>query len=199
MSQHDDAPALTRPAATTAGVSFSGPKLAVRDWADDDFEAFFEIGGDAEVCRYLPWGPFDREGARRFLDGNRAHIAASPRTIYRLAAVDRASGDVVGLGALFVRREDVAEMELGYSLRRRSWGQGWASELLRTLEAFAFETFHAHRVVAVVDPVNVASVRVLERGQFRREGHFIQAHRQNGGWADELVFGRLAHEYFARA
>lgn len=55
------------------------------------------------------------------------------------------------------------DVELGYELLPRAWGKGYATELARRLLQFAFEQTELRDVVAVIDPENAASQRVLEK------------------------------------
>ncbi len=60
--------------------------------------------------------------------------------------------------------------ELGYEVSRPYWRQGIASEAVRAVLRFAFEELHLHRVEAFPTMDNRASVRLLERLGFTREG-----------------------------
>jgi RimJ/RimL family protein N-acetyltransferase len=62
------------------------------------------------------------------------------------------------------------EVELGYGLRKPSWGRGYASEIAQALVRRAFGEMGIDRLVASVTVANVASVRVLEKAGLRRTG-----------------------------
>ena len=53
--------------------------------------------------------------------------------------------------------------ELGFRFARQQWGKGYATEAARAIVRYAFESTEIQRVIAVVDPHNLASVRVLEK------------------------------------
>ena len=55
------------------------------------------------------------------------------------------------------------EIELGYRLRRAAWGQGYATEAARLVRDYAFHTLHIKRLIALIDPDNVPSIRVAEK------------------------------------
>ena len=48
-------------------------------------------------------------------------------------------------------------------LARAHWGQGFATEAARAVRDYAFETLRLPRLVALIDPGNVRSIRVAER------------------------------------
>jgi RimJ/RimL family protein N-acetyltransferase len=60
------------------------------------------------------------------------------------------------------------EWELSYGFRRDRWGRGYATEAARACVHYGFETMGVEKIVADVDPANVASVRVLENCGFER-------------------------------
>ena len=56
-----------------------------------------------------------------------------------------------------------AEVEIGYRLRRSAWGQGYATEAAQEVRDYAFHTLGMKRLIAIIDPANVASIRVAEK------------------------------------
>jgi len=62
------------------------------------------------------------------------------------------------------------DVEVGYGLRKPSWGRGYATELVQALVRQAFTELKAASVVACVTVDNSASVRVLEKVGLRRVG-----------------------------
>ncbi len=59
---------------------------------------------------------------------------------------------------------------------------------------FAFGTLRLHRVEAACIPVNAASIRLLEKTGFTREGFARQYLCINGVWQDHLLFARLGDD-----
>ncbi|MDP6140364.1 MAG: GNAT family N-acetyltransferase [Arenicellales bacterium] len=62
------------------------------------------------------------------------------------------------------------EMEIGYFLKRTAWGNGYATEAVERILRFAFEDSPLEEVVAVIDPKNESSRRVLEKTGFLSTG-----------------------------
>ena len=72
--------------------------------------------------------------------------------------------------------------EVGYSFARDCWGQGYATEALRAVLQFGFDTLRLHRIEAQHEVDNPASGRVMEkcgmqcegvlRGRVFNKGHF---------------------------
>jgi len=62
------------------------------------------------------------------------------------------------------------EIEIGYLFKRSTWGNGYATEATKRLLQFAFEETTLEELVAVTDPANTASQRVLEKCSLVYEG-----------------------------
>ncbi|MBZ9743401.1 MULTISPECIES: GNAT family N-acetyltransferase [unclassified Mesorhizobium] len=79
-----------------------------------------------------------------------------------------AGGEPIGFGGLTVSQA-FDGLNLSYHLRPESWGQGFATELIREALSLAFDDLHATRVIGLVRTANVASRRALEKNGFRFE------------------------------
>jgi RimJ/RimL family protein N-acetyltransferase len=82
------------------------------------------------------------------------------------AVVERASGALIGDAGLYRVGGDI---EVGYTLGRAWWGQGYATEAARACVDLAFGTVGLDTVIAVADAANPASAHVLEKLGFTEE------------------------------
>jgi RimJ/RimL family protein N-acetyltransferase len=79
--------------------------------------------------------------------------------------------------------------EVGYWLGESFWGRGIAAAALVELTGHAFATFvELNRLFAYVDEKHVASIRVLEKAHFRREGHLIGAAIKQGQICNQFLY-----------
>jgi RimJ/RimL family protein N-acetyltransferase len=63
----------------------------------------------------------------------------------------------------FAEPADWPGFELAWTLERRWWGNGYATESARAALAYAFNTLEKNRVISLIHPENRASIRVAER------------------------------------
>jgi [ribosomal protein S5]-alanine N-acetyltransferase len=98
---------------------------------------------------------------------------------------------VGGLTLSNVRRGVAQAGSLGYWMGEPHAGQGLMSAAVRTLIPFAFGTLGLHRLEAACIPTNVASITLLERTGFVREGYAREYLCINGAWQDHLLYARL--------
>ena len=83
-------------------------------------------------------------------------------------AVEKTSGDFVGFCGLKYL-DTSSEIEVGYRLAKKFWRRGLATEAARASLRYGFETLGLDRIVAVVQPENGASCRVIEKIGLRYE------------------------------
>ncbi|HWG04396.1 MAG TPA: GNAT family protein [Beijerinckiaceae bacterium] len=93
-----------------------------------------------------------------------------------------------GLTLSQVRRGVAQASTLGYWMGEPYSGKGHMSRAVRATVAFAFATLRLHRVEAACLPHNVASIQLLERVGFKREGYARSYLRINGIWQDHVLF-----------
>jgi len=124
-----------------------------------------------------------------------AFLKPGSQTHFRLIADLRGTGEAVGTLGLYSYSERDRRAELGYDLLRPHWGKGLMTEAVAELMRYAFEDLKLNRVEATTDAENAASIRVLERAGFRREGLIRQRRFYKGGFHDEALFGLLASDW----
>lgn len=84
--------------------------------------------------------------------------------------------------------------ELGYWIGEPYWGQGIATQAVEMILKYGFEHFDIERVYAGVIEPNVASMKVLERNGFIKEGVSRRAVFKNNEFHDEHKYGKLIGE-----
>jgi ribosomal-protein-alanine N-acetyltransferase len=96
-----------------------------------------------------------------------------------------------GITLANVRRGVAQAGSIGYWLGMRFARNGYMTAAVKGVLPFCFETLRLHRVEAACIPTNTASIRLLERCGFLREGYARQYLCINGVWQDHLLFARL--------
>lgn len=141
-------------------------RLIIRTFTPDDLEAMHAIWSDPEVMGPVPRTAYDREKSQTRLGEHISH--QDQHGFSRWAVSEQASGRVIGECGLeyFDGRP---EIELGYKIARQHWGHGFAAEAARACLDWALAE-RSERVVAIVDPGNTRSARVLDKIGMTRDG-----------------------------
>ena len=96
-----------------------------------------------------------------------------------------------GLTLANIRRGCAQAASLGYWIGAPYARQGHMTAAVNTIVPFALGTLKLHRIEAACIPANVASIRLLEKTGFKREGFARQYLCINGVWQDHLLFAHL--------
>ncbi len=96
-----------------------------------------------------------------------------------------------GLALSNMRRGVAQACTLGYWMGEAHAGQGYMSAGVRALIPFVFDTLRLHRLEAACMPTNQASIRILERAGFKREGYARKYLSIAGRWEDHLLYAIL--------
>jgi [ribosomal protein S5]-alanine N-acetyltransferase len=98
---------------------------------------------------------------------------------------------VGGLVLASIRRGVAQAASLGYWIGLPYARHGYMTEALRALIPAAFDVLRLHRLEAACIPTNAASIRLLEKTGFQREGYAREYLCINGTWQDHLLYARL--------
>lgn len=104
---------------------------------------------------------------------------------------------VGGITLSNIRRRAAQFGNLGYWMGQQFAGQGYMTEAVSLVVAYAFDSLLLHRVHAAFLPHNTASRRVLEKNGFREEGYAENYLQIDGKWADHVLFGLTRERYEA--
>ena len=141
-------------------------RLLLREFVEEDAEAFFKLNSDPQVIRFVPDKPLlSIEQARQIL---REHPMADYRKhgFGRGACILKSTGEQIGFAGLKYL-EELDEVDVAYRLMPTHWGQGFATEAALASVRFGFAHLGLKRIIGLVMPENVASARVLEKTGLR--------------------------------
>ncbi len=161
----------------------------LRPWREDDAVPLQAWANDADVVRYVTWRfpyPYTLEDAANWISSNR-----DPTTAFNFA-IEEKGAPVGSIGVQLGEQERSGSAVIGYVLGKPFWGRGLATDALRGITAYAFETFRLERLWANVMGPNAASARVLAKAGYVHEATLRRAIVDRwGGVHDELVFSKL--------
>ena len=157
----------------------------IRPWTEADAESLAKHANNKRVSMHLrdrfPY-PYPLEGARTFLKW----IAGQPNpTVWAIEVDGEASG---GIGIELHTDVERVSAEIGYWLGESVWGRGIATEALKAVTAEAFRQLDITRLYAVPFADHTASIRVLEKAGYVREGHLRQSAIKDGKIRDQALF-----------
>ena len=156
-------------------------RLLMRGWRFDDYEPWAAILADPAVGAGLgkPSGLTPHEA---WLDMSVLSAHWNLRGFGHWVLEDLATHELIGRAGLY-HPPDWPDLEVGWTVARGHWGNGYALEAGRAAASWAHEELGRDHVVSLIDPSNTQSIRVAEKLGASLEGH----HSTRG--FDLLVYG----------
>ena len=143
-------------------------RLVMRGWRDEDIEQWALLCADDEVMRSLGYdGGVGADEAWREMTSFVGHWALKGFGHWVLE--ERASEALVGRAGLLYP-PDWPALELGWTVARPRWGEGFAGEAARAAAAWAAEELGASHLISLIEPANARSIRVAEKLGMAAEG-----------------------------
>jgi ribosomal-protein-alanine N-acetyltransferase len=169
-------------------LRLEGNRCRLRRWTKSDVPSLVHHANNLNVAKHLrdrfPH-PYTRAHAFAFV----AHAVAadSPTNL----AIDVDGAAVGGIG--YVRGSDVERYsaEVGYWLGEEHWGHGIVTEALQMLTHYLLSETQLLRLFALPLADNAASVRVLEKVGYEREGLLRASCVKYGERRDQLLYARI--------
>ncbi|MFI6759766.1 GNAT family N-acetyltransferase [Micromonospora sp. NPDC050417] len=170
-----------------------GQLVKLRAMEPSDAESLWRWNHDPEVMRWMDDGYAQSLArVRRWLEDER------PRNEYGdvLFGVEVLSdAKLIGLGRLRDTEPEtgVADLDI-YLGEKEYWGQGYATDTMRTVCRYGFEKMRLHKITLRVVAENHAAHHVYQKVGFVDEGRLRQVFRRDGRWYDKFTMGLLEGE-----
>jgi [ribosomal protein S5]-alanine N-acetyltransferase len=146
-------------------VLLTTARLVIRDWTSDDAEAAFSVYGDGRVAPWLLPAMSQVPDVAAMRCVLEAWTEAGPNLVApagRWAVIKQETGEVVGGVSLRLLPPYNQDLEIGWQLAPRHWGNGYATEAGRALAEWSFAQ-GAEELFAVVGPRNERGAATARR------------------------------------
>jgi len=137
-------------------------RLHLRQLSSEDAEFILELLNEPSFMRNIgDRGVRTIEGANSYiLNGPIASYAKNGFGLYLVKLKETA--EPIGMCGL-IKRDTLEDVDIGYAYLPRFWSKGYAVEAAQAVKEYAKSVIGLHRMVAIVDPENAGSIRVLEK------------------------------------
>jgi [ribosomal protein S5]-alanine N-acetyltransferase len=128
------------------------------------------------------------------IEGSRQHFAAKEAIGWSI--VLKEENRVIGGISFYFQDRVYYKVDLGYTVARPYWRRGIATEVMRAVVQFGFETLRLHRISVDTRIDNIASMRLMEKTGFTYEGLRRECIlNDDGTYQSWALFGMLEDEY----
>jgi RimJ/RimL family protein N-acetyltransferase len=177
--------------------TIDAPRVRLRQLADADVDGLFEVFSDREMMRYWSTPAMEARAEAEALLG-RIRRQFAEKSGFQWGVERKADGRLLGTCTIFHVHAKNRCGELGYALKSEHWKKGYMGEALSSLLDYAFGPMSLRRLEADVDPRNVASLAILNKMGFQREGLLRERWDVEGDIQDSVFLGLLAREWPGR-
>ena len=160
----------------------------------DDAQALLDSWGDPEVMWFMSSDALADEAAARDFIAD-VHRLTRERSLFQWGIERLEDRRLVGTCTLAGLDFANKRCEVGFAVARSCWGQGLLSDVLPALIDHAFNDLEFHRLDADVDPENAASLHILQKFGFQREGYLRECYQLKGQIQDAVLLGLLAPDW----
>ncbi len=156
------------------------------------------ILSDPEVAKYEYFYPTENsEQVEKFI--LRYQKERNEKEEITWGIIAKTSKKLIGTCCLGDFSESARRAEVGYAMARNEWGKGYATEAIKAIVEYGFAEMNLNRIEAFITPGNVASIRVLEKIGFIKEGHVRERDLIKGELVDGIIMSKLLKEHLFRS
>jgi len=137
-------------------------RLILRQFSTEDAEFILELVNEPSFIQNIgDRGVRTLEDARSYI--LRVAITSYEKNGFGLYLVLlKESDESIGMCGL-IKRDGLEDVDIGYAFLPRYWSKGYAMEAARAVKDYARDVIGLKRLVAITDPENEGSIRILEK------------------------------------
>lgn len=165
-------------------------RLILRRLNSSDVNEILALRSNPEIMKFIP-RPLMKtnEEALEFIATMDENIDSN--SVINWAITSKETDKLIGMIGFYRMKPENYRAEVGYILSADFHGQGIITEALKRVIPFGFEEMGLNSIVAVIDPQNFASEKVLLKNNFVKEGHFKEDTFFEGKFLDSVFYSLL--------
>ena len=169
-------------------------RLLLRKITAEGFNYIFENYSEAEIKDQL--GLTTEEEFIKEREKNKGGYVTYDRSIVQFKLILKETNEVIGSCGYHNWYVGHRKAELGYVLiKDEHKRKGYMSEAVNTILDYGFNRMNLNRIEACIGPGNIASLHLIKKYGFTREGYLRQHFTRDGEIQDTIIFSLLKEEY----
>lgn len=139
-------------------------RLVFKKFKEEDFADYFSLVGNEDVMKMISGNALSKDEALLKFEKILSIGKTNPETGYYSIRI-KESNTFIGLGKIVMTGK--REAEIGYALLPETWKSGYGSEISEKLINYAQSINYIDSLIAIIDPENLASKRILAKSKFK--------------------------------
>lgn len=165
-------------------------RLILREVNENDVDGIYKVFSDPEVAKYDWFSPIEsKNDAEEFIKRYKEEFEAGEEITWGIELKD--TKELIGICCLGDFDNDARRAEIGYDLAQDEWNKGYATEAIGEVVKFGLSEMNLNRIEAFITPGNDASVKVLEKLNFTKEGVVRERDLIKGKLEDGIIMAIL--------
>lgn len=148
-------------------------RLILRPMQDSDLDTFLSLFSDPVAMRYFP-STKNEAAVREWMIRIKERLKEDGISFY--SVVRKSDREIVGYCGLILQQDvdGTDEIEVGYGLLNKFWGNGYATEAADACIRYGFDVKGFNRIISLIRPQNSGSVNVALRNGLHFEKNVIR-------------------------
>ncbi len=174
-------------------IELNTPRLLLKSITPAIIHELFQNKSKEELMAFFN---MDVAGYERLKEMNEAGMESFRVALFYFLLIDKTNGKVIGECGFHSWNKAHHRAELYYHLKNDSdKRKGFMSEAVKEVLNYAYNELKLHRVQALVARENIASIKLLERFKFKKEGVLREDYLVDGKMEDSVCYSLLKHEW----
>ena len=151
---------------------FKSERLGFRNWTKNDLTEFAKINADLEVMEHFP-KPLTKKETSEFIDRLENHYTKNGYNYFATEVLE--NGELIGfIGLAFqdYKSEFTPAVDIGWRLKKSSWGKGFATEGAKKCLDFGFNNLNLDKIISTCTEQNSKSENIMKKIGMKKIGEF---------------------------
>ena len=161
---------------------FTSQRLGFRNWIPSDKKPFAAMCKDKDVMEYFP-STLSTKESNGLIDRLIKHYNENNFTFYAVDILE--NSEFIGfIGMINTSFEAYFTpcVEIGWRLKRASWGKGYATEGAKCCLKYGFDELNLNEIVSITPLKNSKSEKVMQKIGMHKEGIFEHPYFEDDHW-----------------
>ena len=151
---------------------FKSERLGFRNWVENDLTELAKLNADLEVMEHFPKSLTEKESFEQ-IERFQKHYKKNGYTYFATEILENKELiGFVGLAFQEYKTEFTPAVDIGWRLKKKSWGNGYATEGAKKCLEFAFNELNLEKIIATCTERNSKSENVMQKIGMEKIGEF---------------------------
>lgn len=168
--------------------------LSLRKLVPETFDYIYAAFSDEALMHFL--GLDSQEALKAQKERHRKGLSTYNKSFLYFQIIDKKTEKIIGWCGYHTWYLDHNRAEIGYGLFDGHFrGKGIMTEAMKPIIHYGFQKMNLNRIEAFIAPWNMASLRLVEKFGFAREGHLCEHYQKENVMEDSVVYALLQRNY----